>query len=155
MNNLHMMVATGDGGQSFTVEGAMKSARGFHHAAGELEALQQRTARKRSTLRWAPLSWLVILNKTSIGRRVVWLVSNGLYMGRHLLFGFNPPDLHQIVGRAAGAVVLEALAVEIVLKAKLLRAGITRFRTRVRLVARPAGAFFPAPGTSPTHRRPA
>ena len=130
MTNLHTMVATGGGKQSFTVEGAIKSAHGFHHAAGELEALQQRMVRKRSMLlRPVPLSWLVILSKTSIGRRLVWMISNGLYIGRHLLFGSNPPDPYQIVGRAAGVVVLEALALEIVLKARLLRAGITFPRT--------------------------
>jgi hypothetical protein len=123
MTNLHTVVATGGGKQTFTVEGAMKSARSFHHAAGELEALQRR---KQSILpRRVTLSCLVIVNKTSIGRRLYWLVSNGLHFGRHLLFGTNPPNLDQIVGRAAGAVVLEALALEIVLKARLLRAGIT------------------------------
>jgi len=125
MTNLHTTVATGGGKQTFTVEGAMKSARGFHHAAGELEALQRRMIRKQSILpRRVPICWLVIVNKTSIGRRLFWLVSNGLYIGRHLLFGANPPNPHHVMGKAAGAVVLEALALEILLKARLLRAGI-------------------------------
>jgi hypothetical protein len=127
MTNLHTMVATAGGKQTFTVEGAMKSARGFHHAAGELEALQRRLIRRQSIL---PRRVLVVVNKTSIGRGLFWLVSNGLYIGRHLLFGSNPPDLHQVVGRAAGAVVLEALALEILLKARLLRAGIPVSRGR-------------------------
>jgi hypothetical protein len=130
MSNLHTMVATRGGKQPFTVEGAMKSARGFHHAAGELEALQRRMIRKQSVLpRWVPLSCLVIVNKTSIGRRLFWLVSNGLHIGRHLLFGANLQNPHEVMGRIAGAIVLEALALEIVLKARLLRAEIQVPRT--------------------------
>jgi hypothetical protein len=126
MTNLHTMVATGGGKQTFTVEAAMKSARGFHHAAGELEALQRRMIHKQSMLlRRVPLSCLVIVNKTSIGRRLFWRVSNGLHIGRHLLFGANLPNPHEVMGRMAGAVVLEALAFELVLKARLHRAGIS------------------------------
>ena len=130
MTNLHTMVATGGGKQTFTVEGAMMSARGFHHAAGELETLQRRIIRKQSILpRRMPLFCLVIMNKTSIGRRLFWLVSNGLHIGRHLLFGANLPNPHEGTGRVAGAIVLEALALEIVLKARLLRAEIPVPRT--------------------------
>jgi hypothetical protein len=83
MTNLHTMVATGGGKQTFTVEGAMMSARGFHQAAGELEALQRR---KQSILpRRVTLSCLVILCKN---RYVFWLVSNGLYFGRHRRSGY-------------------------------------------------------------------
>ena len=110
MTNLHTTVATGGGKQTFTVEGAMKSARGFHHAAGELEALQRRMIRKQSILpRRVPISWLVIVNKTSIGRRLFWLVSNGLYIGRHLLFVANPPNPHHVMGKAAGLLCLRPL----------------------------------------------
>jgi hypothetical protein len=74
-----------NGGQpgTFTVEGAMQTARGYHYAAGELEAMhQQQTAAIRR------------------GERPQIII-------------------HQTVGRTAGAVVLEALAIEIALKARL------------------------------------
>jgi len=100
----------------------MMLARGFHHAAGELEALQRRMIHKPSK-RWVPL--LLTLNKTSIGRRIYWLVSNGRHFGRHFLCDTPPIKPDQGLGRAAGAVVLEALAIELVLKARLLRVGIT------------------------------
>src|SRR5271169_806686 len=125
MTNISTMIATG-GKRDFTAEEVMKTARSFHHAAGELEALHRRTTRRQSTLsRWVPVSCLVIMGKTSIGRHLLWLVSNGLHRGRHLLFGTNPLNLQQVMGRVAGAVVLEALAVELVLKARLKRTGIS------------------------------
>ena len=88
----------------------MMLARGFHHAAGELEALQRRMIHKPSK-RWVPL--LLTLNKTSIGRRIYWLVSNGRHFGRHFLCDTPPIKPDQGLGRAAGAVVLEALAIEL------------------------------------------
>jgi hypothetical protein len=98
--------------------------------AGELEALQRRMFRKRSILpRRVTVTCLVIVSKTSIGRYLFWLVRNGLSFGRHLLFGTNLPDPLQTAGLTAGAVVLEAFALELVLKARLLRAGITVRRT--------------------------
>jgi hypothetical protein len=100
----------------------MKTARGFHHAAGELEAMQRRTPNRRSAR--VRIACLVILSKTSIGRRLIGPVGNGLYFAHHFLFRPKPINHEQLVGRAAGAVVLEALAVELVLKARLHRLGI-------------------------------
>jgi hypothetical protein len=74
--------------QHFTVEGAMKAARSFHHAAGKLEA-----------------SW-------HIGP-----VPEGVTLDQAFI--------EKLIGERAGAVVLEALALELVLKAILQRAGIS------------------------------
>ena len=79
------IVATG-GRRDFTVEGAMKAARGFHRAAGDLETLHQQQLRPGH---------------------------------------FDQAAFDQLVGRGGGAVVLEALAIELVLKARLKRAGIS------------------------------
>ncbi len=88
-NNI-TIVATGGQQGTFTAEVAMKTARGYHYAAGELEALhQQRIA----------------------------TVPQGIFL--------DPATIDRLVGRAAGAVVLEALALEIALKARLLRSGIS------------------------------
>jgi hypothetical protein len=75
----HITIDAGPGGrkETFAPEEAMQTARRYHHAAGELEALHRRMIRKQSLPRWVPLSCLVILSKTSIGRRVAGLVNNG------------------------------------------------------------------------------
>jgi hypothetical protein len=73
------------------VQGATKAARGFHHAAGELEAIHQQ-------------------------RIGAGILPEGV--------AFDEAHL-QLVGRMAGAVVLEAIAIELVLKARMKRARIS------------------------------
>src|SRR5262249_15383902 len=73
---------------TFTLEAIMKTARGFHHAAAELEASNRQKIRPGQV-------------------------------------GIDLAYLEQLMGRSAGAVVLEALAVELVLRARLQRAGIS------------------------------
>src|SRR5262245_5362440 len=65
----------------------MKTARGYHHAAGELEALHHQ--------------------KTRPGAQA----------------NIDVAYIEQMVGRFAAAIMLEALAVELVLKARLERSG--------------------------------
>jgi hypothetical protein len=84
------IVATGGQQGTVTAEAAMKTAWGYHYAAGELEALHQQQ---------------------------IGTVPRGISLDQDIL--------DRLVGRAAGAVVLEALALEIALKARLLRSGIS------------------------------
>jgi hypothetical protein len=85
--NLFTMTAAGTQGRPFTVEAAMKTARGFHQAAGELEALHQQQTRGD------------LLGSVTIDQNY----------------------LDQLVGRIAATGVLEALALELALKARLRR----------------------------------
>src|SRR5271157_2676404 len=101
MKGIYSFEATVSTGGGNTPEAAMATARGFHHAAGELEALLRRMMRKQSII--LPRRLIDIACKTSIGRRLLWLVSNGLYRGRHLLFATNQLDPHHVVGLSAGA----------------------------------------------------
>jgi hypothetical protein len=79
---------------TINVDAAMKTARGYHHAAGELEALDRQKTRP------------------------------GVQANIDLAY------IEQLVGRIGAAVMLEALAVELVLKARLQRAGISFARLR-------------------------
>jgi hypothetical protein len=105
---------------NFTAEDAMKTARGYHFAAGELEAMHQQTRIGRSY--WVRI--VLMLSKTSIGLRLMRLVINGLNFARRFLFRPKLINVEQLMGRVSGAVVLEALALELVLKARLKQSGI-------------------------------
>jgi hypothetical protein len=82
------MSVTASSQNRFNADAALRTARGFHHAAGLLEAMHQQNIAQ---------------------------LPKGVDLGADII--------SQAVGMAAGAVVLEALAVELLLKVRLHRAG--------------------------------
>jgi hypothetical protein len=120
--NLARHLASGGQQSAFKWQGAMQTAHWYHNAADELEAIHQQSQPRKTSRVY--IDCIVMLYKTSIGRRLVGLVYKGLNFARRFLFRPKPVNVDQNIGRVAGAVVLEALAIELVLKARLKRSEI-------------------------------